>query len=93
MAPNFLRHLASENTYHPTLEQAVAAARSANVTVVASPVLLRLDCLNVKPEHFFRDIASSRREPCSTCIAAHLKCVLHNVLSYRCLGCWMGGSR
>ncbi len=81
--------LASPNTYHPTLNEAVESARAANVPVVIFPALLRLDLIEATPERFFRDIARARHKSCQSCIDANVKCVLHNGSSYRCLRCWI----
>lgn len=81
--------LAPPNSYHPDLEESVAAARAADVHTVIFPALLRLDLIKATPEQFFRDIARARHKDCESCMAANVKCVLHNGSSYRCLRCWV----
>ena len=84
---------AAANSFHPTLNQAVNAARAANIPIVTFPALLRFDQLDASPIGFFRDIANAQLRRCDTCVAANRKCVLHNGSSYRCLACWVGGAR
>lgn len=81
--------LASPQTYHPTLNEAVNAARAADIPVIIFPALLRMDLIDATAERFFRDIAHARHKPCQSCTDANVRCVLHNGSSYRCLRCWV----
>ncbi|RDX47052.1 hypothetical protein OH76DRAFT_1485101 [Lentinus brumalis] len=85
------RRVAPFNSYHPTLNEAVASAQAANIPVVTFPALIQLEGLLPRtPQEFFRDIARARHRACDTCISAGRECILHNGSSYRCLGCWVG---
>ena len=75
-----------EDTYHPTMSDAVQQAYQRGVDVTPFPALIDVKQL-ADPVQWLIVFSTVKENACRTCLRDHVLCVLHNGSSYRCLRC------
>ena len=78
----------NEQTYHPSMKEAVAAAYESGVVLRPFPALIRIEEL-ADAVAWLKDLSGVKSESCSTCARVGIPCIPHNGSSYRCLYCFL----